>query len=179
MVDDALGDRERRRAERAAERSKRVAEGGLHLVPTAVTVLDGGFDGVSLPVESSPGVEAFVQSDRNGWLFPVGSGKTFGAEGSLPRRLNTPGWIFLRSDHELRARVRFLGVERRQVRLEHIASDDGVFHDRGPGFVLAVDASSWTVLTQPIPLSAAEQGNGYRYYDVSADGSSVTFRMVE
>lgn len=178
MDDAALTDRERRGAERAAERRKRVADGGIVVGESGGPILDGGFDGVSLPVESSPGVEAFIRSERSAWLFPVGAGKTFGAEGSLPRRLNTPGWIFLRTEHELRARVRFVGVQRKQIREEHIPSPDNVFHDRGPGYVLAVDAGSWTILDQPIRLSAAEQGNGYRYYDVSADGSSVTFRTV-
>jgi len=179
MDDDKIGDRDRRLADRALARAKRVAEGGLRNHARNETILEGGFDGVSLPIEAEPGVNAFVLSERNRWLFPVGSGKAFGAEGSLPRRLNTPGWIFLRAEHELRARVRFVGARRQQIRQEHIASDDGVCHDRGPGYVLEVDPTTWKVLDQPILLSAAEQGNGYRYYDVNDDGLEPTFRTVD
>jgi hypothetical protein len=139
-------------------------------------ILKGGFDAVSLPVEAGPGVKAFIGSDRNDWLFPVGSGKTEGAEGVCPQRLNTPGWIFLRTEQRLQARVKFVGVDYAQARREHIASDDGVHHDRGAGYLLRVDPSTWERID--IPISVRQSGNGYRYYDVTTDGT-VIFRTVD
>lgn len=135
--------------------------------------LRGGFDGVSVPIEADPGPRAFVESPRNDFLLPVGSGKTIG-EGVLPQRLNLGGWIYLRCDQRLAARVRFRGAFWMTRRIEHLPSGDR-FEDRGPGHGLVVDPATWEYVD--IPISDREMGNGYRYYSVDPDGS-VEFHTV-
>lgn len=136
--------------------------------------LMGGFDAVSLPIEADPGPAAFVESERNDWLFPIGSGKT-AAAGVLPQQLNVGGWVYLRCDNRLAARARFTGAAWQADRTEHIPSGD-IFKSRGPGYVLNVDPSSWEYVD--IPIGDREMGNGYRYYDVDEHDGTVTFRTV-
>jgi hypothetical protein len=136
----------------------------------------GSMGAVSMPIVGEHGPEPFMTGDGNDWLFPLGAGSTrTGYDGVMPRRLGIGGWIYLRANHCLVARARFRGVERRDHRVEHIASPGGVREDRGAGAVLAVDPESWE--TVDIPLSASgEEGQGYRYYTIAGD--HPTFALV-
>lgn len=163
---DALDMTDDRRRELLAKESRPVASTGM-------------MDAVSLPIYAEFGPAPFMESPNNDWLFPVGSGRSRGSnDGSLPRQLAVGGWIYLRADERLVARARFLGVERREVRVEHIPSEGGEFEDAGPGYVLVVDPASWKELDIPLADPVTETGNGYRYYRIGPDGVPVFTRAV-
>jgi hypothetical protein len=138
----------------------------------------GTIGGVSLPIEAEFGPKPFMTGPDNDWLFPVGCGKDRSSRrGSLPRELAPGGWIFLRSDDHLVAKVLYLGAEMRSSRREHIPSPSGFHEDAGEGYVLVVDPATWTTRIDHHYLTGAEMGNGYRYY--ATDGRFPVFVRVD
>lgn len=128
--------------------------------------IHGTMDAVSVAIYENR-VSDFVTGPSSDFLFPVGSGRSFNEDGTLPRQLRQGGWIYLRDGKHLVARVQYKGVEHRDRRIEHVSSPDG-HEDRGPGLVLAVDPTTWQQCVHPL-RSPSESGNGYRYYTLEGD----------
>lgn len=119
-----------------------------------VSPLGGDLD-MSLPV---PAVEPFVGSD---WL----PAHTF------PHYLRRSGWIYLRCDDGLRARVKAVRVIWRPERKVPTPS---AYEDQGPGLALQVDPKTWdTDIDIDLGVHAERQKHGYRYL-LTNDDDTVT-----
>jgi hypothetical protein len=122
-----------------------------------ISPLGGDLD-ISMPVEA---VEPLVGAE---WL----SARTF------PHYLRRAGWIYLRCDDRLQARVK---VSKVIWRVERKVPTDGAFLDHGPGLALLVDAGTWdTSIDIPLGVQAERQRHGYRYLKTDDDGAVVHYR---
>lgn len=122
-----------------------------------ISPLGGDLD-MSMPVDA---VEPLVGSD---WL----SARTF------PHYLRRAGWIYLRNDDRLQARVK---VQKVIWRAERKVPTEGAFEDHGPGLAMQVDASSWdTSIDIPLGAHAERQRHGYRYLKTNEDGTVTHYR---
>ncbi len=119
-----------------------------------ISPLGGDLD-MSLPVET---IDPFVGSD---WL----PAHTF------PHYLRRSGWIYLRTEESLLARVKAVKVVWRNERKVPTAA---AYEDRGPGLAIRVDPKTWdTSVTIGLGSQADRQRHGYRYL-MTNDDDSVT-----
>jgi hypothetical protein len=113
---------------------------------------------VSVPVHR---LDPYLDA-RTDWL--IGQG--------YPHDLRPGGWLYLRNDDHLRARVRARRMawrEERPWRTGESLDDPGA----GPGLVFDVDPATWEAVAFPLGELADRQRQGYRYLITAADGASV------
>lgn len=122
-----------------------------------ISPLGGELD-MSMPVDL---VEPFLGSD---WLVA----RTF------PHYLRRSGWIYLRCDGKLKARVKATKVVWRN---ERKVPTDGPFEDLGPGLALQVDPRTWDDNVDiDLGAHASRQEHGYRYLRTNTDDTVTHFR---
>jgi hypothetical protein len=122
-----------------------------------ISPLGGAFD-MSIPVDS---IEPLLGSD---WLIAH----------AFPHYLRRSGWIYLRTDRRLTARVKAQKVvwasERKVPTTE-------AFEDLGPGMVIKVDARTWDpTIDIDLGAHADRQLHGYRYLKSNEDGTVTHYR---
>jgi hypothetical protein len=122
-----------------------------------ISPLGGDLD-MSLPVDI---VDGWVGSD---WL----TARTF------PHYLRRSGWVYLRCNGSLQARVKAIKVV---WRCERKVPTEGPYVDLGPGMALQIDPRTWDD-TIDIPLGdlADQQEHGFRYLLADEDGTVVHYR---
>ncbi len=122
-----------------------------------ISPLGGELD-VSLPVEA---IEPFVGSE---WL----PAHTF------PHYLRRSGWIYLRCDDTLMARVKAVKMV---WQAERKVPTPDAYEDRGPGLAIQVDAKTWdSGIAIPLGVHAENQRHGYRYLMTNDDDSVTHYR---
>jgi len=122
-----------------------------------ISPLGGDLD-MSLPVEA---VEPLIGSD---WL----SAHTF------PHYLRRSGWIYIRSNDSLQARVKAVKVI---WRAERKVPTTDAYEDRGPGLAIHVDSRTWdTSISIELGVHAEQQQHGYRYLRTNEDDSVTHYR---
>lgn len=99
-----------------------------------------------------------MEGEGNDWLF---------GEQGFPWGLRQGGWIYLRSDGVLGARVRVKGIGFREVRREHTGDE---MLNLGPGPTIEVDPSTWDRCSHELGDLAERQRQGYRYLITTQDG---------
>lgn len=80
-----------------------------------------------------------------------------------PHDLRPGGWLYLRFEERLAARVRVRAMawrDERPVRTGDDATGDGF----GPGLVFDVDPAAWEPFDQPLGEDAERMRQGYRYH---------------
>ena len=100
-----------------------------------------------------------MSAPGNDWLFLTG----------FPHDLRPNGWVYVKVEGHIVARVRVRGVGYRMNVREHSPHDDGVHHLVSATATLEVDANTW----DPVDFPAAEtHGQGIRYLRTNeADGT--------
>ncbi|MEM8924504.1 MAG: hypothetical protein AAGD35_13465 [Actinomycetota bacterium] len=121
-----------------------------------ISPLGGELD-MSMPVEV---VEPLIGSD---WL----TARTF------PHYLRRSGWIYLRSEGRLHARVKAVKMV---WRAERKVPTDGPYEDLGPGLAIQVDPRTWDSLDIDLGVHAASQEHGYRYLKTNEDDTVTHYR---
>jgi hypothetical protein len=122
-----------------------------------ISPLGGELD-MSLPVEV---VEPLIGAD---WLMAH----------TFPHYLRRSGWIYLRHQGRLRARVKVMKVV---WRIERKVPTDGPFEDLGPGLALQVDPRTWDdAIDIDLGDLAAHQQHGYRYLLTNEDDTVTHYR---
>ena len=122
-----------------------------------ISPLGGDLD-VSLPVDA---IEPLVGSD---WL----TARTF------PHYLRRSGWIYLRSNGHLSARVKATKVT---WRAERKVPTEGPFEDLGPGLAIQVDPRTWDdTIDIDLGEHAERQQHGYRYLKTNEDDTVTHYR---
>lgn len=115
-----------------------------------ISPLGGDLD-MSMPVDV---ISPLVGSD---WL----AARTF------PHYLRRSGWIYLRSQDALEARVKASKVIWRS---ERKTPTDGAYKDDGPGLAIQVDARTWDdSISIPLGTHAERQEHGFRYLKTNDD----------
>ncbi|MEM7340370.1 MAG: hypothetical protein AAF467_17055 [Actinomycetota bacterium] len=88
---------------------------------------------------------------------------------TFPHYLRRAGWIYLRAEGRLQARVK---VSKVVWRAERKVPSDGPYVDLGPGLALLVDARTWEGgIDIDLGRHATSQEHGYRYLMTNEDGS--------
>jgi hypothetical protein len=128
-----------------------------HSVDDPIAPLSGSKD-ISIPMHA---VEPYLGSD---WLITQG----------YPHDLRPGGWVYLRVDERLAARVRAVGMRWRDDRPWRTGDEPGTF---GPGLVFAVDPTSWERFDQQLGDDAERMRQGYRYH-LTERGGMVHHFMV-
>lgn len=106
---------------------------------------------MSMPVHA---VEPLIGCE---WL----SARTF------PHYLRRSGWIYLRSEERLQARVKAAKVIWRS---ERKVPTDGPYEDLGPGLAIQVDPRTWDENVDiPLGVHAERQRHGFRYLKTNDD----------
>ncbi len=122
-----------------------------------ISPLGGELD-MSLPVDA---VEPLVGSD---WI----SAHTF------PHYLRRSGWVYLRCNDGLRARVKAVKVTWRPERKVPTVE---AYEDRGPGLAIQLDPKSWDVdVDIDLGAQAELQQHGYRYLVTNEDDTVTHYR---
>jgi hypothetical protein len=122
-----------------------------------ISPLGGDLD-MSVPVDV---LEPLVGSD---WL----AARTF------PHYLRRSGWVYLRCNDRLQARVKAVKVIWRS---ERKVPTDAAYVDNGPGLALQVDPSTWdTSINIELGIHAESQRHGYRYLRTNEDETITHFR---
>ena len=110
---------------------------------------------VSYPVWA---FDEHIEGPGNEWLF---------GEQGFPWGLRQGGWIYLRSDGVLGARVRVKGIGFREARCEHTGDEK---RDLGPGSTIEGEPSTWERCEHRLGDLADSQRQGYRYLITKRDG---------
>lgn len=116
----------------------------------------GGTKDVSIPMYA---LEAYL-GERTDWLAALNG---------YPHDLRPGGWVYLRFEERLAARVRVQAMtwrDERPVRTGDDATDDGF----GAGLVFEVDPATWEPFDQPLGDDAERMRQGYRYHLTRASG---------
>ncbi|MDH3682275.1 MAG: hypothetical protein OEV40_20265 [Acidimicrobiia bacterium] len=122
-----------------------------------ISPLGGDLD-MSLPVDA---VDPMVGAD---WL----SAHTF------PHYLRRSGWIYLRCNGVLEARVKAVKVI---WRAERKVPTSEAYEDRGPGLAIQVDPRTWdTSIAIDLGAHAERQQHGYRYLMTNDDDTVTHYR---
>jgi hypothetical protein len=122
-----------------------------------ISPLGGSFD-MSIPVEAT---ESLVGSD---WLLAH----------AFPHYLRRSGWIYLRAEGRLTARVKAQKVVWASERKLPTAD---AYEDLGPGMVIKVDSRTWDeTIDIDLGAHAARQRHGYRYLKTNEDGTVTHYR---
>ncbi len=122
-----------------------------------ISPLGGDLD-MSIPIEA---VGPLVGSD---WL----AARTF------PHYLRRSGWIYLRCEDRLQARVKAVKVI---WRAERKVPTEAAYIDNGPGLAVQIDASTWdTSIDVDLGLHAESQRHGYRYLKTNEDNTVTHYR---
>ncbi len=122
-----------------------------------ISPLGGDLD-MSMPVDV---VEPLIGAD---WLWA----RTF------PHYLRRSGWIYLRCNGTLQARVKVTKVVWRS---ERKIPTVGAYEDLGPGMALQLDPRTWDdSIDIALGDLAAQQEHGYRYLLTNDDGSVTHYR---
>ncbi|MGF1598366.1 MAG: hypothetical protein ACFCVK_15765 [Acidimicrobiales bacterium] len=122
-----------------------------------ISPLGGDYD-ISIPVDA---VAPLVGSD---WI----SARTF------PHYLRRAGWVYLRTETHLAARVKAVKLIWRPERKVPTAE---AYEDEGPGLAIQVDPRTWDDrLAIELGTQAAQQQHGYRYLKTDEDGSVTHYR---
>ena len=125
-------------------------------VKDKISPLAGDLD-MSLPVES---VETVVGSSR----LPARA---------FPHYLRRSGWIYLRSEARLQARVKAIKVVWQEDRTD--LADPG--RDLGPGIAIEVDLKTWDDdIDIDLGALAVRQRDGFRYLKTNDDDSVTHYR---
>ncbi len=103
--------------------------------------------------------------ERTDWL--VGHG--------YPHDLRPRGWVYLRYEDRLAARVRAVGMGWREDRPVRTGEDPGG-KGFGPGLVFEVDPETWQRFDQPLGEDAGWMHQGYRYH--LTDRSGVVHHLM-
>lgn len=131
-----------------------------HSAEDLIAALSGSKD-VSVPVHA---VEPYLGT-RTDWLTAHG----------YPHDLRPRGWIYLRCDESLAARVRAVGVrwkDDRPVRTGEDPRGEGF----GPGLVFEVDPGTWEQFDQALGEAAQRMRQGYRYH--LTDRAGVAHHLI-
>lgn len=123
--------------------------------------LNGDKD-ISLPVAD---VEGCVGSPDD-WLIARG----------YPLALRPGGWVYLRHNGVLAARVRVLAMVWRESRIWR-TGDVGT--EAGPGLAFEIDRATWERCEFELGELAGSQRQGYRYLITSADGERIAHLSVD
>lgn len=122
-----------------------------------ISPLGGELD-MSMPVDV---VGELIGSD---WLMA----RTF------PHYLRRSGWVYLRSEGRLHARVKAVKLV---WRAERKAPTAGPYEDLGPGLALQVDPRTWDdSIDIDLGTHAVQQEHGYRYLMTNEDGTVTHYR---
>ena len=122
-----------------------------------ISPLGGEFD-MSMPVDA---IEPFIGAD---WL----------PAHAFPHYLRRSGWVYLRCDGRLAARVK---VSKVVWRTERKVPSIDAFEDQGPGMALQIDPRTWDdgVDIDLGPL-AEQQQRGYRYLRTNDDETVTHYK---
>lgn len=113
---------------------------------------------VSMPVyEPGP-----YLADRTDWM-PAVSG--------YPHSLRPNGWLYLRCDGKLIARVRVSSMAWRDERPHRTGAEPGN-NGFGPGLIFAVDPETWEPVDQSLGAEAENMRQGYRYHLTDKKGTA-------
>lgn len=122
-----------------------------------ISPLGGDLD-MSMPVEV---VEPLIGAD---WLMA----RTF------PHYLRRSGWIYLRCDGRLQARVKAVKLI---WRAERKVPTSGPYEDLGPGLAIQVDPRTWDdSIDIALGVHAEQQQHGYRYLKTNDDDTVTHYR---
>jgi len=91
------------------------------------------------------------------------------AIGGYPHDLRTDGWLYLRCDGTLVARVRVPSMGWREERPSRTGTD-GENPGWGAGLVFVVDPNSWEPFDQLLGDDAERMRQGYRYHRTDITG---------
>ncbi len=125
-----------------------------------IAALSGSKD-VSIPMYS---LDPYLGA-RTDWLVAHG----------YPHDLQRRGWVYLRFEDRLAARVRARGMrwrEERPVRNGAVSSGDGF----GPGLVFDVDPDTWEPFDQGLGEDAERMRQGFRYH--LTDNTGVVHHFI-
>ena len=91
----------------------------------------------------------------------------------FPHYLKKSGWIYLRTESHLKARVKATSVIWKEKRTDSASSGQ----DLGPGIAIEVDKSTWDEEVDiDLGLLAKSQQDGFRYLKTKSDGKVVHYR---
>ena len=122
-----------------------------------ISPLGGDLD-MSLPVNT---VEPLIGSD---WL----TARTF------PHYLRRSGWVYMRCEGKLLARVKAVKV---MWRTERKVPTNGAYEDIGPGLALQIDPRTWDdAVDIELGAHAESQQHGYRYLKTNDDDTVTHYR---
>lgn len=122
-----------------------------------ISPLGGDLD-MSMPVDT---VTPLVGSD---WLLA----RTF------PHYLRRAGWVYLRCEDRLQARVKAVKVIWRPER--KVPTEDA-YVDSGAGLAIQIDPTSWdTTIDIDLGIHAERQRHGYRYLKTNDDDTITHYR---
>jgi hypothetical protein len=105
--------------------------------------------------------EPHMHGPGKDWLFPNNDG--------FPWDLRAGGWVYLRSENVIGARVRVRHIGFRTERRLHTGDPS----DFGPGPTIEVAPGTWEKVNHPLGDLADRQRQGYRYLITTVDGSIV------
>jgi hypothetical protein len=118
-------------------------------------------------------IQPFLGSD-----FAMTPGWTAG-KGSKPRHITLPATFVVPGDLGILATVTAVDISWREHRWEHRASDDGLFHDAGPGWVIDLDPNTWVDhSTAPLPIPNHRVSRSYLYGNFNAETLKFTQILV-
>jgi hypothetical protein len=119
-----------------------------------IRALEGSKD-ISVPVHD---VGAYLVTD---WVM---------ATNGYPSDLRQGGWLYLRVDGALRARVRVTAMGWREERPWRTG---GTGADAGPGLVFELDSATWQLVCIDLGDDAERMMQGYRYHRTTRSGEVV------
>jgi hypothetical protein len=99
------------------------------------------------------------------------------AVGGYPHGLRSGGWLYLRCDERLGARVRVPTMRWRHERPWRTGDDPGDNRGWGAGLVFGVDPSTWEAFDQALGEDAEWMRQGYRYH--RTDAADVVHQLMK
>lgn len=138
-------------------------------------------DVATFPVDTTRGCTEPLRGDRDASV-PVCSIDAYrGADrlpvSGFPRLLRRGGWVYLRHDGRLGARVRAEGVTHVASRVRRVRGP-GDGRDLGPGTVIRVDPDTWERVDVDLGADAVRMRSGIRYLRASRRGD-VTHLLAD
>jgi hypothetical protein len=153
-------DQESTTDDRSEGRGTTATDDAIEQLPV-VEPLHGDRD-ISLPVRD---VDGCVDSPDD-WLIARG----------YPRALRRGGWLYLRHNGVLAARVRVLAMVWRESRIWRTGD---IGNEAGPGLAFEIDPATWERCGFELGELAGSQRQGYRYLITSADGERIAHLTVD